>query len=504
MLTLFTLLLKIWKEKYKDLWILFTNWGRIGAYDQGQHQNTPYGTAEQAIEEFEKIFKAKSGNEWANRDNFEEKPKKYRLVSLELTKHVKRAALKFDLESKVPSRLPKSVRDMVEDLTNVSMYMEEYRRLGSDIQSVPFGRIKREKVEKAKEILIELTRWIKDKRQIEYKRYTNSSEALQVRLFDCLEEIFRLSSEYYHLMPKKGFEYVRLSPIDNDQIHRQELDRVNYTLDLESAERLLLGAQYRKKEINPLDYIYRALGCKICPMAEGDSEVGPILQYMYNSREAAGENVEGIFKVCRPEKGSGDGNSQKVNRKLLWHGSKAANLLSILNGGLLVHAPFAPVTGKAFGDGLYTADIFGKSWNYTFDHRTASYSGSKYMLLCDVTMGKKMQCINNHRDWSNMRDSYPSRGYSSVMVSGNNVPDPLHTVKAQAGELEIPLGKIVPNPLTNTKKDFSPVVGYNEYIVYKDGLTTIRYIVKIRDEHAEKQRDKLRRMKFGIARLWPV
>ena len=51
--------LQIWKEKHKDLWILFTNWGRIGGYDAGQYQNTPYGSAEQAIEEFEKVFKVK-------------------------------------------------------------------------------------------------------------------------------------------------------------------------------------------------------------------------------------------------------------------------------------------------------------------------------------------------------------------------------------------------------------------------------------------------------------
>ena len=54
---------KIWKAKHKDHWILFTNWGRIGD-NRGQYQNTPYGNAEQAIAEFEKIFKSKSGNDW--------------------------------------------------------------------------------------------------------------------------------------------------------------------------------------------------------------------------------------------------------------------------------------------------------------------------------------------------------------------------------------------------------------------------------------------------------
>ena len=43
-------------------------------------QNTPFATAKQAEDEFEKIFKAKSGNNWSERKDFENKSKKYRLV----------------------------------------------------------------------------------------------------------------------------------------------------------------------------------------------------------------------------------------------------------------------------------------------------------------------------------------------------------------------------------------------------------------------------------------
>ena len=56
-------LFQIWKNKHKEHWILFTNWGRIGD-EYGQYQNTPFGNAEQVVAEFEKIFKSKSGNEW--------------------------------------------------------------------------------------------------------------------------------------------------------------------------------------------------------------------------------------------------------------------------------------------------------------------------------------------------------------------------------------------------------------------------------------------------------
>jgi hypothetical protein len=46
-------------------------------------QNTPFATAKQAEEEFEKIFRSKSGNAWTEREKFEQKSKKYRIVDLE-------------------------------------------------------------------------------------------------------------------------------------------------------------------------------------------------------------------------------------------------------------------------------------------------------------------------------------------------------------------------------------------------------------------------------------
>ena len=101
---------QIWKEKRQDLWLLFTNWGRIGDYRNGQYQNTPFGTAQQAIDEFKKVFKSKTGNEWKDRAGFEAKAKKYRLVDVDLLKRVKREALKFNLSSEIPCSLSEDVQ----------------------------------------------------------------------------------------------------------------------------------------------------------------------------------------------------------------------------------------------------------------------------------------------------------------------------------------------------------------------------------------------------------
>jgi hypothetical protein len=51
------------------------------------------------------------------------------------------------------------------------------------------------------------------------------------------------------------------------------MDRVRNLLEFETVSRFLLAAQYRKAEINPLDYIYSALGCLIRPLEVSDDDV---------------------------------------------------------------------------------------------------------------------------------------------------------------------------------------------------------------------------------------
>ena len=76
-------------------------------------------------------------------------------------------------------------------------------------------------------------------------------------------------------------------------------------LEFEVAERLLLAAQFRKDEINPVDYIYRAIGSPIQPISVEDEEVELILQYMYKSEEVKDHRVDAIFRVGGLNTGKG-------------------------------------------------------------------------------------------------------------------------------------------------------------------------------------------------------
>ena len=71
---------------------------------------------------------------------------------------IKRSAIRFDIdtESAEKSDLDDSTRGLIADLADASMYEREYKTIGQDYQAVPFGRINRAEVEKAKSILDKL------------------------------------------------------------------------------------------------------------------------------------------------------------------------------------------------------------------------------------------------------------------------------------------------------------------------------------------------------------
>ena len=127
----------------------------------------------------------------------------------------------------------------------MSAHIDAYKNIGADTDSVPFGRIRRDVVTEARDILGQLEPLCRAKCDIEGKRFQKPCEELSRRLFETVQRIHELTSEYYHRMPKKGFEYVRLQPIDSEHVLKEEMNRVRNTLEFELAERLILAAQFR-------------------------------------------------------------------------------------------------------------------------------------------------------------------------------------------------------------------------------------------------------------------
>jgi len=135
--------------------------------------------------------------------------------------------------------------------------------------------------------------------------------------------------------------------------------------------------------------------------------------------------------------------------ELFWHGSRNENWLSIMKTGLVLRPANAIITGKMFGYGLYFADRFQKSLNYTSFHGSYWTNGSSnkgFLALYDVHVGKQLK-IKNHQSWCYElnRDELKKRGkdYDSLFAKGGA-------------------------DLLN-----------NEYIIYNHSQCTIRYLIEV-------------------------
>lgn len=98
----------------------------------------------------------------------------------------------------------------------------------------------------------------------------------------------------------------------------------------------------------------------------------------------------------------------------LFHGTKTANLLSILKGGLVIPKGHeSHVTGAMFSTGLYFSDQSTKSLNYSQGYWSGgSKDNNPYMLIADVAMGK-------YYVPPGPSNSLPMKGYDSTFAKAH-------------------------------------------------------------------------------------
>ena len=141
-------------------------------------------------------------------------------------------------------------------------------------------------------------------------------------------------------------------------------------------------------------------------------EFNRLEEYFTNSKNNRhGHNsykVEKIYKVSLGKEEQ-DFKNNMSNRMELFHGTKVANLLSILKSGLLM-PKYSPgqSTGYMFGQGLYFASQSTKSLNYCdgmYWNRSAKQD-KIYMFVADIAMG-------NYQVPNGCRSVKPDKGYDS-------------------------------------------------------------------------------------------
>lgn len=323
--------------------------------ETGQFQKTPFPTPEEAIAEFKKIFKAKSGNVWdeLGTTDFVPLPKKYKLVSLnrsELSKFDSKVSevlkINFDkLEGAGETNGSELHIDIFQLMKNLVLEHKskplDWNNDDDDDNLLTFGQIELETLKKAEQILDQIE-------AILVKENSSNGDSSSLALLS--ESVLKLSEEYFTLLPLHGYALEKIQPMSDFYKLRKHQQLVRSFLHYEFAFELLLAAQWNFERKNPFDYVYSAVGTKIQTLEEASEEAQLILQFIHSTSTSPMRPV--VQKIYRVQiagteeslDGTGIG-----NRQFLWHGTHTCNLLSILHRGLQISPLGYTFNGSLFG-----------------------------------------------------------------------------------------------------------------------------------------------------------
>eukprot|EP00826_Nyctotherus_ovalis_P008597 TRINITY_DN12235_c0_g1_i4.p1 TRINITY_DN12235_c0_g1~~TRINITY_DN12235_c0_g1_i4.p1 ORF type:complete len:471 (+),score=130.77 TRINITY_DN12235_c0_g1_i4:270-1682(+) len=458
----------------RDLYIVYTRWGRIG--ERGMFQKTPFGTKEEAETEYCKIFKSKTGNEWGERKSFAKVKKRFVMIAMKTEKvHYKQLIKPFDYKKLVhKSQLPKPIKKLLKIIVDVSSHEKAMMNYGIDREELPMTQLKKETLLKCKQLLDSLAEQIEALKREQEKGLTAQMEILE----EIYEKINEISSQYYELMPLAAYRQFKPPPLSSpDQLNRQYMN-IEDLLNIESASKILLGAQSRLLEMNPLDYCYKAMGIALEVLEKGGEEYELISEYIGQSLKgdrpnygiARNPKVENIFRLeRRGEYEQFKPHLNMANRLLLFHGSSTSNYLGILSQGLRIAPSNVMITGWAFGKGIYFADMFTKSADYC--HNFGNRPGN-LMLICEVALGRTSNALK-----SSSSNNEPPAGFDSVKARGTRGPNMDKRLYLEDGS-ELPIGEIVEYKV-NINSYMMPA---NEYIVFKPSQVRMRYLIQWKDQ----------------------
>ncbi|EQC28945.1 hypothetical protein SDRG_13283 [Saprolegnia diclina VS20] len=429
----------------QDVYILFTNWGRIG--EDGKYQHTPFPDAVNAGNEFKKIFKSKTSNVFPPTPEtpFVKKPGKYMLcvARTQRAKYDKVVTSPIQVPTDAPASVhAPPVQDALAAITDLNCLHEAANHLS--LTDVPLVELQSDALQQALQQLHEIHDMIvtNDKVLSNVQNSGGLEPAALAALTDewraATEAIAAKCSRYFECVPRDdATAATELAAFLDVTSVQMEMSRVRQLIEIAATSKIVLGAKARAHERHPLDYCYDALQVQL--RQSSVAEIDAVRKYYVQGHCNSGYRVANVFTLDRRDELDRDADTDVPgHRTLLWHGTKRTNLMSILHRGLCIAPADAPRTGLAFGKGVYFADAAAKSLQYCTPFTTADNKKTKvYLLLCDVALGTP-HCVQS----SEYRES-AADGTHSTFAVGCTQPDPSETlVVAATGRSKVPLGDL--------------------------------------------------------------
>ncbi|MDW7692726.1 WGR domain-containing protein [Flammeovirgaceae bacterium SG7u.111] len=262
----------------------------------------------------------------------------------------------------------------------------------------------------------------------------------------------QLLIELYQVIPRRMSSVTdHLATSCNNAAELEEVNKLisqeQETLDVMEGQVKLTSQTEDAPREEKIDIIQK-LGIDIKKV--DDSKVIKNIQKMMGSEKGL---IHQVFEVSNKRTQVAFDNyvaSQRHKKTtLFWHGSRNENWMSILETGLVLRPTNAIISGKMFGYGLYFADKFKKSLNYSSlrgSYWAGGNSSQAFLAIYDVYLGRSLK-LRNHQPWCYElnEEKLKERGrYNSLYAKGGA-------------------------DLIN-----------NEYIVYNENQCTIKYLVEVK------------------------
>lgn len=253
----------------------------------------------------------------------------------------------------------------------------------------PLGIITEKSLNRAFEVLSEITQ------TLEKKKYD-----LSLLSKDEIELLDELNAEYFILVPTKIKDTTNKSYLlySKNNIEQQE-NICDMLFDTVSMLEYLKERHKKKiEEINKNSKVENLFNVSLKLLTDS-SQIKKIVNYFETSKNKTHSSVLNRAKIVKIFEINLEAQQEPFKNKSaeignihsLWHGTKIANILSIMSKGLLMPSVSpGSKAGAMFGEGLYFASQSTKSAQYCDGMRFSgnSRSDKMYMFIADVAMGK--------------------------------------------------------------------------------------------------------------------
>lgn len=415
-------------DRAGETYVLYTRQGRVGQV--GSRATDIFIDKAQAIQEYRKVFREKTGVDWDARYTPAAgvaRPGKYQYVVM---KHENQKTGMSDAPAPVTIDISPSVQGFIKMIFDINLYGASTSKFGVDTNRLPLGSLGLLQIERASDIIKELAKAI--------------SEGCDRK------KINDLSSLFYTTIPSAQW---KLRPIDTLALLEEKGDLLDI---LRNA--CYMGGGVDKSSMEQ----YNRLECNITQVTDTRT-YNTIVRYMQTNvgaTHATKLKIHEIYEINKPRERQCYRRWDTLhNKQLLWHGTRMANAVGILTTGFRINPPGVPTTGKMFGNGLYFANASTKSAGYM-----GVSSGRGLLFLCEVALGNVYELTN-----STNVTQLPA-GKHSVRGVGQHTP--ATDTHEMMDDVVVPIGRLNRSSGTNA-------LIYDEYIVYDNSQVIMRYVVVV-------------------------